>query len=762
MRTAWLVRSSAFTAGILLLACTDSTSPPVQGNQIVLGAHSAFLLVGDTLTLTGTVHDRNGNPIPAAVLTWSSSAPNVLSVSAAGQLHGKSQGSAQIVVTAKGAWDTATFDVASALVQLSKSLANECATSSTGHGYCRGSNFFGELGNGTVFGNGPASPVFVAVSGGHSFREVLAGVEFTCGLATDSLAWCWGWGGVGSLGTGDTLSHTTPAPVAGGIHFSQLSTDGQSACGVTAAGVTYCWGWGWYGENGDSGGGNVIRPQLVSGGLRLASVSTSLYMSCGVTTGQAGYCWGLNNNGMLGSITDTTFTTPVPLSGGHAFRSVSGRGGMICGLATDGSVYCWGNGIPAPTLLVGNLHFTELSTDILHACGVTTDSLGYCWTTSFRTRLGAPTPLPGSPKILHIGAGYYHDCAALADSTASCWLVNCGVDIYIECYASGPQTAIAGGRKFTSVASSLVTSCGASTDSTVACWAFDQNVSPEVTVPGLRATSFSMGGYTDGGGDYSCAIGTDSLGHCWTVYEQYHDSVSLSPVAVLPGGYKYAALNIGMGVICGITPAASVYCWTARAQDPTLVPGASGFVSVSAGVATQCGIKTDASISCWGSNSDGELGLGYASGWFAKPLAVSGGHAFMTIAASDSHACGLLTDSTAYCWGSGNAGRLGTGDTLSGPTPRPVNTSLRFGSLSLGSDLSCGLTGDGSAYCWGRGTLTPAVQQAGTKFRSLGADGYSEVCGLTVAGAELCWGIPPFGTPPTTTRSSPHRFASRR
>ena len=758
MRAPWFVCSSAFTAGVLLFACTDSTSPPVQGNQIVLGAHSAFLLVGDTFTLTATVHDHNGNPIPTAALTWSSSAPNVLFVSAAGQLHGINQGSARITVSGMGARDTATFDVSSMLVQLSKSFDNECVTSSTGRGYCRGDNFFGELGNGTVFGNGPPSLVFVAVSGGHAFREVLSGVEFTCGLTTDSLAWCWGLGEVGSLGTGDTITHTTPVPVSGGIHFSQLSTDGQSACGFTATGATYCWGWGAAGENGDSSGANVIRPQLLSGGLQLASVSTSLYSSCGVTTGHAAYCWGLNNNGMLGSVTDTVFTTPTPLGGGHKFASVSGKESFTCGLATDGTVYCWGLGITAPAALAGNLHFTELSTDFYHACGVTTDSVGYCWMAGSQSDLGAPIQIPGNPKILHIGAGYYHDCAILADSTASCWLEHCGVASDVGCNSPGTQTGIAGGRKFTSVVSSDAASCGTSPDSTAACWVFDiaPFVSPEASVPGFKATSLSMGG----GGDYPCAIGADSLGYCWAV-NGYADSVSITTPTVLPGGHKYSSLNTGDGYICGIASGIP-YCWTISQKNPATVPGASGFVSVNAGATTHCGIKTDSSVSCWGSNSDGELGLGYASGWSAKPLAVSGGHAFTTIAAADDHACGLLTDSTAYCWGSGHAGTLGTGDTLSGATPRAVNTSLRFGSLSLGSGLSCGLTGDGSAYCWGRGTLTPAAQQSGTKFRSLGADGYTEMCGLTVAGAGLCWGVPPSPTPLRTTRGRALRFASRR
>ena len=76
MTSAWLGRSSVFAAAMVLLACSkDATSPPNSRNQIVLGAHPAFLMVGDTLTLTATLHDHAGNPIPNPQLIWSSSAP---------------------------------------------------------------------------------------------------------------------------------------------------------------------------------------------------------------------------------------------------------------------------------------------------------------------------------------------------------------------------------------------------------------------------------------------------------------------------------------------------------------------------------------------------------------------------------------------------------------------------------------------------------------------------------------------------------------
>lgn len=759
MTSAWLSRSSVFVGAMLLLACSkDSTSPPVPRNQIVLGAHPAFMMVGDTLTLSATLHDRNGNPIPNPQLMWSSSAPTVLSVSAAGLLHGMSQGSAHIMVTATGAADTMKFDVASTLVQLAQGDGNDCATSSTGIGYCKGSNGSGELGDGTT----TSTAEFVTVAGGLTFREVLPGISFSCGLTTDSLAWCWGYGGVGSLGTGDTLSHTTPVAVAGGRHFASLATRGQSACAITATGAAYCWGWGTDGQTGDSSGANSITPHLVPGGLQFASISTSLNSSCGVTPTHAGYCWGNNTGYLLGAVTDTVFPNPVALGGGRTFSSLSLLL-MQCGTATDGTAYCWGNGALTPTTPRGGHLYKEVSSEVYTACGVTVDSLGYCWD-GFVPPYTA-VAIPGTPKILHISTNVYHRCAILADSTASCWVQHCDVEYDEGCNSPGTQTAIAGGRKFAAIASGTTTSCGTTAGGLVACWIFDPVIvvtAPD-TVPGLRLTSVRVGDQGGGGpGHYACGIGlADSLGYCWTIGGT--GSTVIGTPAVIPGGIKYISLDVNeSGNTCGVAVGGTVYCWPTSLATPAAVPGATGFVSASPGYRTSCGIKTDGTVACWGKNTFGELGIGYASGWSAAPLPVSGGLAFMAIDAAGDHTCGLTTDSAAYCWGLGYQGMLGTTDSAPGPTPRPVTTSLKFASLALGYELSCGLTGDGSAYCWGRGTMTPSAQQPGTKFTSLAADGYNGMCGLTVAGAAMCWDLPPSSAPPRASKTGSLRPAVRR
>lgn len=741
MTSAWLGRNSVFTLLLLSAAACSDTNGPTSASRLTVAVHPRVVIVGDTLRLSATAYDASGKPISNASLDWSSSSPSVLSVSNAGLARGVSHGSATVTVTAAGARDTLQLDVTTSFIQLAQGDGNVCGASADGAGYCKGSGGAGELGD----GNGTSSADFVRVAGTQTFRGVYPGVEFTCGLGTDSLAYCWGWGGAGSLGTGDTLSHLTPVAVSGGHHFAQIATRGQTACGITAAGSAYCWGWGITGETGDSASTNTLSPTLLPGGHQFIDIATSLNTGCGVTTAHAAYCWGENGNGELGVLTDTPATTPVPLAGAHTFRSVSILD-LECGAATDGTAYCWGQGGPylTPTTVSGGHNFVQVSSTYAHACGITTDSAAYCWEWGLE-----PTMIAGGPKFGAVASGTYHDCAIAADSSAYCWFIHCDAEWDGGCSTPPTPTAFAAGHRFREIAVSSSTaadwSCGAEADGTTSCWVVDNPalVIP-ATVPAVKLRSIALGSFA---GRSACGIGVgDSLGYCWVLGGQ--DSVVVSSVAALPGGLQYTSLQASLGHLCGVVVGGSVYCWDGSTPNPVLVPGSSGFVSVTTGYNTNCGLKTDGTVSCWGSNSNGQLGIGYAGQWSPLPLAVSGGLALATIDAAGDHTCGLTTDSVAYCWGSGRGYMLGTGDTASGPTPRAVSTGLKFGSLSLGWELSCALTGDGSAYCWGRGSAAPSLQQNGTKFLSLAADGYSGMCGLTVAGDPLCWDLPIWVAPP--------------
>lgn len=107
---------------------------------------------------------------------------------------------------------------------ISVGWTHTCAVTHRGAAYCWGDNSGGQLGLGVL--DGPEScevgKAKVACSrspspvvGQLSFLDVSAGYRHTCGVTSDSTAYCWGGGANGTLGNGKITGSPAPIPVLG-------------------------------------------------------------------------------------------------------------------------------------------------------------------------------------------------------------------------------------------------------------------------------------------------------------------------------------------------------------------------------------------------------------------------------------------------------------------------------------------------------------------------------------------------------------------
>jgi alpha-tubulin suppressor-like RCC1 family protein len=228
--------------------------------------------------------------------------------------------------------------------QLSVGTSHSCAVTSAGAAYCWGLNDRGQLGDGTrtAIRRKP-----VKVLGDLSFRHVRAGSEHTCGITTDDLAYCWGRNNYGQLGTGTDLSRARPTRVAGSLKFRLIRTGQSHTCAFTPAGKAYCWGRNSLGGVGDGTSLNERHsPTAVVNGTNFKSLGLGSLFSCGVRTGGDAWCWGSNTSGQLGNGMSGGFrTTPGAVAGGLVLQrvNVGVNGEHVCGLTMAGAVYCWGS-----------------------------------------------------------------------------------------------------------------------------------------------------------------------------------------------------------------------------------------------------------------------------------------------------------------------------------------------------------------------------------------------------------------------------------
>ncbi|HYK10283.1 MAG TPA: hypothetical protein VEV39_05765 [Gemmatimonadales bacterium] len=757
-------RQSLFLASLLVTwACSDTTAPPSPlASSISIYPRVASLILNGSVRLAANVYDQHKQLVSNAPIAWLSSDPGAITVSDSGWIRAVASGTATISATAEGATDTLTLSVASAAFsQLSTSGSVTCGVTTAGVAYCRGDNTFGQLGS---YWSAPDPNTFVPVDVFSSvlaslpFRLVAPGEATTCGLGTDSTAWCWGYGQHGELGIGvagalgpSTLQ--TPYaqyPVTGGHRFVQLVLGSDHTCGLTPASVAYCWGENVHGPTGDQL--NITWDPAAIVGYQFNSIAAGGESSCGVAPAGAAYCWGSNFDGQLGVVTDTVFSAPTLLPAG-SFSSLTVRG-ITCGRDPDGTAYCWGYNTPypRPDPVSGGLSFTQVSSAFEGGCGLTADSSAFCWGYYDLTPQVVPSPV----KFSSVAAGDDWNCAVGADSAAYCWRALCPSGY--NPYCGGEQTVfqVPGDLKFQSVANAFYgVGCGLSVTDSLYCWG--ENLSdnqvpppPPATAPQLIPGSGGLLALTQS--SPLCGLAADSTAVCWAVYYDAGSITSTGP-QVIAGGVHYSSFDRFGNRWCG-TVSGQVYCADSTNTTPGAVPGATGFATVETYSTTTCGLKAGGNAYCWGKNTFGELGLGYASGWSTHPLGVGGGHQFLSVAIGADHACGVATDSSTWCWGG-----IDIPDTLRFP-PRLVPGGLKLGHLAAGFDFTCGLTGSGSAYCWGRGLTAPTPYQASQHFQSLSASnyypyhGYLDVCGLTLAGDPMCWNLP-------STVPAPRRATAR-
>jgi alpha-tubulin suppressor-like RCC1 family protein len=164
-----------------------------------------------------------------------------------------------------------------------------------------------------------------------------------------------------------------------------------------------------------------------------------------------------------------------------------------------------------------------------------------------------------------------------------------------------------------------------------------------------------------------------------------------------------------------------------RVGFPTLDdPEPGDFIAVSAGQEHTCALITDGTAYCWGSNEYGQLGAASDTtcprgdrviACQLRPVPVSGGLKFQQIAAGGRHTCAVAIDGRIHCWGDNLRGGLGDPAVRSSLTPIPVLTTATFTSVVVGRQHSCGLRADGFVMCWGANE----EGQLGNSFVGLGS-----------------------------------------
>jgi alpha-tubulin suppressor-like RCC1 family protein len=214
---------------------------------------------------------------------------------------------------------------------------------------------------------------------------------------------------------------------------------------------------------------------------------------------------------------------------------------------------------------------------------------------------------------------------------------------------------------------------------------------------------------------------------------------------------RVTTTNVGDGVFTASIPVSAANASNNPRPITVTLTSSVTFTKIAAGGNDfACGLTTAATVYCWGDDTYGELGTGIVGTSSSTPVAVSLPAGVTDVEAGSLYACALV-GTTAYCWGNNVFGQLGTGAAgtpIATPTAVP---GIQFQSISTGAEHVCGVATDNSLYCWGANknsqlgnnsaadSVPTPVHLASAQWLSVSA-GALHTCGIQVGPSLYCWG----------------------
>ena len=266
---------------------------------------------------------------------------------------------------------------------------------------------------------------------GPAAGSIATGNLHSCAL-NSGVVRCWGYGGDGALGYGNTASigddegpdAAGPVDLGPGRTAVAIAAGSFHTCALLDNGAVRCWGFDGLNSAGTNDGrlgrgdGSVenigddetpasIPP--VNLGRPARAIAAGNGATCAILDDGTVRCWGFNLDGRLGYghirfIGDDEapgLSGPVNLGAGRTAKAISTGGSHTCALLDNGAVRCWGFAGD------GRLGYGKLA-DIARFPDVTPDTVG-------------PVNLGAERTATAITAALGHTCAILDNGIVRCW-----------------------------------------------------------------------------------------------------------------------------------------------------------------------------------------------------------------------------------------------------------------------------------------------------------------------------------------------------
>ena len=269
----------------------------------------------------------------------------------------------------------------------------------------------------------------------------------TCARLRDGGLKCWGSNYNGQVGDGTRTHRSSPTLIPGLCGVTSVATGGESTCVSLEPGAVRCWGLGFADTpTGIPRTGKVVRVTMSQGeacGLHADgsvtcwgeseqrrspwTIAISDVTQVVGSKGNVSRFFARTKDGSVWHWLGDASPARVPMA---PVRQLSCGIETCCALFDDGSVACWVPENPMPKPIPGLSDVVQVSAGGARDCAILADRTVRCWGPD--RNIGTfgdgttgphpdPSPIPGLTDVRQIDPGNFNACAVLEDGTVKCW-----------------------------------------------------------------------------------------------------------------------------------------------------------------------------------------------------------------------------------------------------------------------------------------------------------------------------------------------------
>jgi len=224
------------------------------------------------------------------------------------------------------------------VIAVSSGGAHTLALKNDGTVWAWGYNVYSSLGIGTPGGDRDAPMQVAGISG---IIAISAGGYHSLALKSDGTVWSWGSNFAGEIGDGTISTRATPVQVTGISGIVAISAGSIHSMALKSDGTLYAWGFNADGRIGDGTTTNRFSPVVV-GISNVTKIAAGGWHSLAVKSDGTVWSWGKNADGQLGDGTTTEQHTPVQIPGLSGISLLRAGEFHSLALKTDGTLWAWG------------------------------------------------------------------------------------------------------------------------------------------------------------------------------------------------------------------------------------------------------------------------------------------------------------------------------------------------------------------------------------------------------------------------------------